>query len=93
MKTDLIAHQQTAGFDIDTDNLRDDLAAFLHKHLVTQMQVESFDNIRIVKGSTLYGRSGQQYRLQIGNRSDGSCPPTWKDTELRRVTARSAWNL
>ena len=28
-ETDLIAHQQTAGFDIDTDNLRDDLAAFL----------------------------------------------------------------
>ena len=84
-ETDLIAHQQTAGFDIDTDNLRNDLAAFLHEHLVTQMQVESFDNIRIVKGSTLYGRSGQQYRLQIGNRSDGSCPP---DLERHGVKAR-----
>ena len=84
-KTDLIAYQQAAGFDIDTDNLRNDLAAFLHKYLVTQMQVESLDNIRIMKGSTLHGRSGQQYRFQVGNRSNGPCPP---DLERHGVKAR-----
>ena len=81
---ELVTYQQTTGLDIDTDNLRDDFAAFFHKHLITQMQIESFDDIRIVEGCTLYGRPGQQYRFQVGNRSNGPRP---SDLERHGVKA------
>ncbi len=74
-KTDLVAYQQTTSLDTYADNLRNNLATFFHKHTISQMQVEPLDNICIVKRCTLYNRAGQQDRLQVGYRSNGSCPP------------------
>ena len=66
-ETDLIAYHKT-GIHIHTYNLRNDFAALFHINHIANMQVESFDDVGIMQGSTFHHRTGQLNRIQIGHR-------------------------
>ena len=72
-KSNLRTQQHRTGIDIDTNNLRNDLSAFFYIYIISQMQIQPFNNICVMQRGTLDGRPSQQYRFQVGNRSNGPC--------------------
>ena len=70
-ETDLIAYHET-GIHIHTYNLRDDFTALFYIHHITNVQVEPFNDIGIVQGSTLHHRTGQLDRIEIGHWRNGT---------------------
>ena len=68
------SHERTF-FDIHAHNLGDDLTAFLHKHIVADMQVERADEVFVVQGGTLHGGTRQLHGIHIRHRCDGTRAP------------------
>ena len=72
-KSNFRTQQHRTGIDIDTNDLRNDLSAFFYIYIISQMQIQSFNNICVMQRGTFDGRPSQQYRFQIGNRSNCPC--------------------
>ena len=73
-KTNFVAQHETS-FLIHSHNLRNDFTPLFHIHHITQTQIQSFNNVSIVQGSTFDHRSGQLNRFQISHRSYGTGTP------------------
>ena len=58
--------------DVNTHNLWDNLATFLHIYVITYMQVETLYKILVVQCGALYCGTSQLHRIHIGHRGDGS---------------------
>ena len=54
--------------DIHTHDLRDNLAAFLHIHIIADMQVETLDEVLIIQRSALHCRTCQLHRIHVCHR-------------------------
>ena len=61
--------------DVHTHDLRDDLTAFLHIHIVADMQVETLDKILVVQRGALHGGTGQLHGIHVRHRGDGTRTP------------------
>src|SRR5574344_1766122 len=60
---------------IHTHNLRDYLSSLFHIHIVSQMQVETADEVLVVESGTLHHRSRKLHRLHVCHRGHGSRSP------------------
>ena len=61
--------------DIHAHNLWDDLATFLHKHVVADVQVERADKVLVIQGGSLHGGTRQLHGIHIRHRCDGTRAP------------------
>ena len=64
--------------NINSDNLRNNLASLFNIHIIAYMQVQAAYKVFVVERSTPYGCSGQLNRLHIGYRSNSSSTPHLK---------------
>ena len=60
---------------VHADNLGDDLPTLFHIDIISDMKVESPDEILIVEGGSLHCCACQQHGLHVGHGSDGSRAP------------------
>ena len=54
-------------------DLRNDLTAFLHIDIVTDMDIKQLHLVCVVQGCSLDNGTAELHRLEVGNRSYGSC--------------------
>ena len=71
-ETNLVAQHET-GFLIHPNNLRNDFSSLFHIYHIPQTQIQTFDDVGIMQGSTLHYRTRQLHRIEIGYRRNGSC--------------------
>ena len=74
-ETHLFALHKATCFDIHTYYFRNDFPAFLYKYLVADMQIQPFDNIRVMERCPFDYGTRQQHRLEIRHRRDSSRAP------------------
>ena len=56
-------------------DLRNNFTSLLHIYVISRMQIQIRNNIRIMERCPLHRGSRQMYRLQIGHRSNAARPP------------------
>ena len=61
--------------NVYANNLGNDFATFLYKHVITDMEVKTTNEVFVIEGRTLHGSACKQNGFHVGDGRYGSCAP------------------